>query len=424
VEIKNVTNSNLANPAVPVNPKEEIEIEKDLRALQRKAQIMKDPLRLARIKAAAKEKLAQREKGKAEKARAKAVEALNRIKKERGERAKLETETEPVTIPPPETKPPRTPEFTVEAAFIPNEPASVLSAGSPGSSGPQRVTTPSESQQDAPTAPEPEMMASPQAEDGHIDIANELAEVLARTKLSADESRILWAILRKSWGWHRKMAPISITKFQELTGMDRKSVCRILTRLLRRRIIKKDIETKKKFKRHSGDSATTESITYGFQKDYFKWRDSGSTATPVAVQPPKRVALQPLPSDRKPLVDKGQRFPKESKEKTHVRFPENSVPLKLANLLLMEVRKNKPNLKEPNLQRWARDIDLLLRRDKRSEEEVERVIRWACADHEDGTGKWKGWATVILSAGNLRDKFDRIELKMEATLGGKSKSTW
>jgi len=34
-------------------------------------------------------------------------------------------------------------------------------------------------------------MASPQKENGHIDIANEIAEALAKTKLSPDEWRIL-----------------------------------------------------------------------------------------------------------------------------------------------------------------------------------------------------------------------------------------
>ena len=44
-------------------------------------------------------------------------------------------------------------------------------------------------------------MASPQREDGHLDLANDIVEKLAKTQLSGYESRILWALLRKTWGW-------------------------------------------------------------------------------------------------------------------------------------------------------------------------------------------------------------------------------
>lgn len=94
-------------------------------------------------------------------------------------------------------------------------------------------------------------------------------------------------------------------------------------------------------------------------------------------------------------------------------YVEGSEPLRLASLLLEEIRKNKPDFKEPNLQAWATDIDLMLRIDKRSAEAVERVIRWAQADHGDGTGRWKGWAANILSPGKLREKFDELEMKMQ-----------
>jgi len=54
-------------------------------------------------------------------------------------------------------------------------------------------------------------MANPQPEDGHIDIANEIAEKLARTQLSGTEHKIIWAIWRKTWGWHKKEDRISLS---------------------------------------------------------------------------------------------------------------------------------------------------------------------------------------------------------------------
>jgi hypothetical protein len=105
-------------------------------------------------------------------------------------------------------------------------------------------------------------------------------------------------------------------------------------------------------------------------------------------------------------------------------YVEGSDELRLSTLLLEEIRKNKPNYREPNLQAWAKEIDLILRRDNRSPEAIERVIRWAQSDHGDGTGRWKGWASNILSPGKLREKFDELEIKMNQTSPTEKKKSW
>ena len=46
--------------------------------------------------------------------------------------------------------------------------------------------------------------ASPQLEDGYTRIANELIEALMRTNLSAYQSRVLWAIWRKTYGFNKR----------------------------------------------------------------------------------------------------------------------------------------------------------------------------------------------------------------------------
>jgi hypothetical protein len=118
----------------------------------------------------------------------------------------------------------------------------------------------------------------------------------------------------------------------------------------------------------------------------------------------------------------GQQLTTNKNVRNQTLYVEGSDPLRLATLLLEEIRKNKSNFKGPNLQAWARDIDLMLRIDNRSAEVVEKVIRWVQTDHGDRTGRWKGWAANILSPGKLREKFDELELKMQATNGRKSKS--
>ncbi len=102
-------------------------------------------------------------------------------------------------------------------------------------------------------------MANPQIENGHIDLANEIGDVLSMTYFSPAESKIFWAILRKTYGWHKKTDFISYSQFEETTGLHPRHVGPALKRLISRNII---------FCSNSGPKKVRE---YGLQKDYDKW---------------------------------------------------------------------------------------------------------------------------------------------------------
>jgi phage replication O-like protein O len=97
-------------------------------------------------------------------------------------------------------------------------------------------------------------MAKPQIENGYTPIANEIAEALCQVKLSPNEWRILWAIWRKTYGWHKKNDHISLTQLSKLTKINKYNVSRTLKRLKERNII------------------TRSNGTIGFQKDYEQWQ--------------------------------------------------------------------------------------------------------------------------------------------------------
>lgn len=82
-------------------------------------------------------------------------------------------------------------------------------------------------------------MANPQAENGHIDIANEIAEAFFRLQLSGNQWRVLWVIIRQTYGWHKKSDKISITKFEQKTGLKRRHIHRALSDLIERSIVTK-----------------------------------------------------------------------------------------------------------------------------------------------------------------------------------------
>ena len=93
----------------------------------------------------------------------------------------------------------------------------------------------------------------------------------------------------------------------------------------------------------------------------------------------------------------------------------DSIEYRLANYLLNFILKRNPNHKKPNIQSWAKHIDLMLRIDKRKVEDVKAVIKWCQNDTPDKQpeGTWKGWANNILSTEALRKQFDKLVLKMQ-----------
>jgi len=103
-------------------------------------------------------------------------------------------------------------------------------------------------------------MASPQRENGHIDIAHEISYALMRLRINGVQSRLLWVIWRKTYGWHKSEDAISLSQFKKFTMLSPKLISRELLRLENRNIIVA-----------RGDLGKTK--IYSFQKDYEKWNN-------------------------------------------------------------------------------------------------------------------------------------------------------
>ena len=62
-------------------------------------------------------------------------------------------------------------------------------------------------------------MANPQVENGYTRIANELLDAICRLKISGNEFRILLFIIRKTYGYNRRSAEISLSEIAEAVGL-------------------------------------------------------------------------------------------------------------------------------------------------------------------------------------------------------------
>lgn len=136
-------------------------------------------------------------------------------------------------------------------------------------------------------------MANPQSENGHTDIAHELAEALARINLSAYESRVLWVIFRQTYGWHKKQDAISLGQFEKRTGITRQHITRTIKSLEKRNIIKV--------------SRTNRVTMYQVQKNYELWNG----VVPIQVVPIQATRVVPIQATK---VVPNQGLTKEKKE--------------------------------------------------------------------------------------------------------------
>jgi len=102
------------------------------------------------------------------------------------------------------------------------------------------------------------MAASPQTENGHTKIANELLEAIYTVPLSDYEHRVFMFILRKTYGFKKKQDWISQKQIVQELGIHKCHISRTIKKLKAKNMITNIVEKNKKI--------------LGIQKDYEQWK--------------------------------------------------------------------------------------------------------------------------------------------------------
>ena len=103
-----------------------------------------------------------------------------------------------------------------------------------------------------------------------------------------------------------------------------------------------------------------------------------------------------------------QQVDDDDEEKPKFKFDADSVEIQLAQFMISEMLKVKPDSKVPKddvgkLQGWATDIDRMMRLDKRTPKQIAELFRWAQND--------SFWCSNIRSPQKLRKQWDTLELQ-------------
>lgn len=77
----------------------------------------------------------------------------------------------------------------------------------------------------------PMSIRSPQVEEGHIRIANELFDAMLAYPFTARQQKVMQAIMRKTYGYNKKVDDVSASQIAEMTGLHRSHVTATITSL-------------------------------------------------------------------------------------------------------------------------------------------------------------------------------------------------
>lgn len=161
-------------------------------------------------------------------------------------------------------------------------------------------------------------------------------------------------------------------------------------------------------------------------KDILGWLESNSMVTVLSNRHGTLIMLtnwdaynciedEKVTQNNQTMVTPKKRSADTLKEEKREEFLSDSIEFRLASYLFKFILRRNSNHKKPNLQNWAEHINLMIRVDKRDPKDIKQIIKWCQEDTPDKQpeGQWKGWANNILSTKKLREKYDKLFVKMQ-----------
>lgn len=133
-------------------------------------------------------------------------------------------------------------------------------------------------------------LRSPQTEDGHTRIANELLEAMCRAGFGARQWAVLMAVARKTYGYGKKADDLSLSQLEAMTGIAKPHASRTVNDLVAANVLRRSVGTfgnrlsiNKRYQQWAlGKQApgVTDSVTQGLPKEQPQ-EGVTDTATPV-----------------------------------------------------------------------------------------------------------------------------------------------
>ncbi|OGH05916.1 MAG: hypothetical protein A2W22_06960 [Candidatus Levybacteria bacterium RBG_16_35_11] len=247
-------------------------------------------------------------------------------------------------------------------------------------------------------------MANPQCENGFVKIANTLMEALARIRIPGEARQVMDLIFRKTYGFNKKEDAITLSQFCLATGIKKPNCQRAINKLIEMNLV---------IKKDNGNIPI-----YKINKDFDTWKPLSKKITlskkimNVIKKDNKSLSKKSTTKDIKDNItkDKSNVLLKEKKGGFSLDSESYGLSELLFNCILTanshsRLHAFKQNDKKLTIQRWAKDIDLLIHKDKQCPSLVREVIIFSCND--------VFWGPNIQSGDTLRKKWDTLVAQMK-----------
>jgi phage replication O-like protein O len=231
-------------------------------------------------------------------------------------------------------------------------------------------------------------------EDKFTKVPHLTLEALARFHLSGQQYQLVLAIIRKTYGWKGKVEDwISLSQFNLLTGITQKKVSKLLLELEARKIIKvtQKGDSKRKF--------------YSINNRFDQWQKS-----PKKVKSSKKMTNIPQKGDEVSPIwgNTIDTITKDTIQKKNTSSPDGHG---LASFFLFKKMQRDPDIVEPDMTEWTKDMVILLRIMEKEEQEIRSVIDWLFGPKGDY------WIRKIESPGDLKIHYDQILADYQSSEG-------
>ena len=166
------------------------------------------------------------------------------------------------------------------------------------------------------------MAEEKEKKDSYTKLFNPILEALCKGNFTGREFRIIFFIIRCTYGWNKTRFPMSASYISEGTGIDKRKVGTILKKLVSRNVI---IDF--------GVDEKSRSKVYGLNKRYSQWDRPMSAENGVpengVVCPPKMTPMSAENEQNDTPVDGGQKiqlsFKRQSKKEKEKKCSQNSL---------------------------------------------------------------------------------------------------
>ena len=232
-------------------------------------------------------------------------------------------------------------------------------------------------------------------------------------RIPGEQRQVLDFIIRKTYGWKKKRDGIALSQFVKATGIKKQNIHRAI----------KELEKKNLIKVIKSDDYTY--LSYEFNKYFKTWKPV--IKNDYSNQKRLRVSSKTITGESSKVMNTIDNYTRDTitKDKKHMSkvktFDPHDISYLLSETLIDQIKRNLPNGKdvqngnrEKTIQRWASDIDKMIRLDNRPVCDIWNMIIWC---HYDDF-----WFKNILSGSKLRKQYDKLSAAITSEVRRKNRN--